>query len=51
MRNEPSFNIERMQGLLWRAAAESVPDWLPMRHVEGLAEAVRAEGLLVQGGH
>jgi len=36
MRNEPSLNIERMLGLLWRAAPESVPDWLPMRYVEWL---------------
>lgn len=39
MRNEPSLNIERMLGLLWRAAPESVPDWLPMRYVEWLAKA------------
>lgn len=36
MRNEPSMNIERMLGLLWRAAPESVPEWLPMRYVEWL---------------
>ena len=36
MRNEPSMNIERLLGLLWRAAPESVPDWLPMRHIEWL---------------
>jgi len=39
MRNEPSLNIERMLGLLWRSAPESVPDWLPMRYVEWLAKA------------
>jgi hypothetical protein len=39
MRNEPSLNIERMLGLLWRAAAESVPDWLPMRYVAWLPAA------------
>ena len=39
MRNEPSMNIERMLGLLWRAAPESVPEWLPMRYVEWLAKA------------
>lgn len=39
MRNEPSLNIERMLGLLWRAAPESVPDWLPMRYVEWMAAA------------
>src|SRR5512144_1701936 len=36
MRHEPPMNIERMLGLLWRAAPESVPEWLPMRHVEWL---------------
>ena len=36
MRNEPPLNIERMLGLLWRAAPESVPEWLPMRYVEWL---------------
>ena len=39
MRNEPPMNIERMLGLLWRAAPESVPDWLPMRYVEWLPVA------------
>jgi hypothetical protein len=36
VRNEPSLNIERMLGLLWRAAPESVPEWLPMRYVHWL---------------
>jgi hypothetical protein len=36
MRNEPPMNIERMLGLLWRAASESVPEWLPMRYVAWL---------------
>jgi hypothetical protein len=36
MRNEPPMNLERMIGLLWRAAPESVPDWLPMRYVAWL---------------
>jgi hypothetical protein len=39
MRNEPPFSIERLLGLLWRAAPESVPEWLPMRHVEWLPVA------------
>ena len=39
MRNEPPMNIERLLGLLWRASPESVPDWLPMRHVEWLPVA------------
>lgn len=36
MRNEPPTNVERLLGLLWRAAPESVPEWLPMRHVQWL---------------
>jgi hypothetical protein len=36
MRNEPSPNIEAWLGQLWSVAAESVPDWLPMRYVEWL---------------
>ncbi len=36
MKHEPPMNIERMLGRLWRAAPESVPEWLPMRHVEWL---------------
>jgi len=36
MRHEPPMNVERMIGLLWRAAPESVPEWLPMRYVEWL---------------
>jgi hypothetical protein len=36
VRNEPPMNIERLLGLLWRAAAESVPEWLPMRYVDWL---------------
>jgi len=36
MRNEPPLNIERLLGLLWRAAPESVPEWLPMRYVDWL---------------
>ena len=36
MRNEPPMNLERMLGLLWRAAPTPVPDWLPMRYVAWL---------------
>lgn len=36
MRHEPPMNLERMLELLWRAAPESVPDWLPMRYVAWL---------------
>jgi hypothetical protein len=36
MRNEPPMNVERMLGMLWDEASESVPDWLPMQYVEWL---------------
>lgn len=39
IRNEPPMNIERMLGLLWRSASESVPEWLPMRYVSWLPVA------------
>ena len=36
MRGEMSINIERALERLWARAAESVPEWLPMRYVEWL---------------
>jgi hypothetical protein len=36
MRGEMSANIERALEELWRHAAASIPDWLPMRHVQWL---------------
>jgi hypothetical protein len=36
MRNELSPNIEAWLAQLWSVAADSVPDWLPMRYVEWL---------------
>jgi len=38
MRGELSLNIERALAALWAVAAESVPDWLPMRHFERLPD-------------
>jgi hypothetical protein len=38
MRGEMSVNIERAMAALWARAAESIPDWLPMRFVERLAD-------------
>jgi hypothetical protein len=38
MRGEISLNIERALAALWRRAAASIPDWLPMRYIERLAE-------------
>jgi hypothetical protein len=36
MRGEIGLNIEAALGRLWDSAADSVPDWLPMRYVEWL---------------
>jgi len=36
MRGEMGLNIERALDQLWAAAADSVPEWLPTRHVEWL---------------
>lgn len=39
MRGETSFNIETALERLWRNAAASIPDWLPMRYVDWLPRA------------
>ena len=39
MRNQPPSSIEAWLAQLWSVAAESVPDWLPMRYVEWLPVA------------
>jgi hypothetical protein len=50
MRGEISLNIERALEHLWAKAADSIPEWLPMRFVEWLpnvyevAAAFRAAG-------
>jgi hypothetical protein len=36
MRGEMGLNVETMLSQLWARAAATVPDWLPMRHVEAL---------------
>jgi hypothetical protein len=36
MRGEMAVNIERALDQLWQHAAVSVPEWLPMRHVDWL---------------
>ena len=36
MRGEIGLNIERALQELWQRAADSIPDWLPMRHVDWL---------------
>ena len=36
MRGELAVNVETALEQLWRCAADSIPDWLPMRHIEWL---------------
>lgn len=36
MRGEMGVNVERALVELWNAAAATVPDWLPMRHIQWL---------------
>jgi hypothetical protein len=36
MRGEMSAKIDRALEQLWRHAADSIPDWLPMRHIQWL---------------
>jgi hypothetical protein len=50
MRNEPPTNIERMLGIVWRAASESVPEWLPMRYVDWLPLVYEVAGRFVRSG-
>lgn len=36
MRNKGPMIVERMLEQLWQAAPQSVPEWLPMRHIDWL---------------
>jgi hypothetical protein len=36
MRGDTSSNVDRALEQLWRHAADSIPDWLPMRHIQWL---------------
>ncbi|HUY83714.1 MAG TPA: hypothetical protein VMU86_03995 [Steroidobacteraceae bacterium] len=38
LRGEISLNVERALELLWSRAAASIPEWLPTRYVDRLAE-------------
>lgn len=44
MRGEMSLNVERELAQLWDRAAVSIPEWLPMRHVEWLPLAYEVAG-------
>jgi hypothetical protein len=39
MRNEPPMAVEAMLTRLWAGARDTVPEWLPMRHVGWLPTA------------
>ena len=39
MRGEFAAKIEAALGALWQSAAASIPDWLPMRHIDWLPAA------------
>jgi len=44
MRGEFGARIEAGLAALWRQAAPSIPEWLPMRHIEWLAQAYEVAG-------
>ena len=44
MRGEMSANIERALQQLWARAAESVPEWLPMRYVDFMPQLYEIAG-------
>ena len=44
MRGEIGLNVESALRQLWDRAADTVPDWLPMRHVEWLPLAYEVAG-------
>ncbi|MFO1401874.1 MAG: hypothetical protein U1F30_11795 [Steroidobacteraceae bacterium] len=44
MRGELAVNVERSLERLWARASDSIPDWLPMRHIEWLPLAYEVAG-------
>jgi hypothetical protein len=44
MRDEIGVNVESALRELWERAADTVPDWLPMRHIEWLPLAYEVAG-------
>jgi hypothetical protein len=44
MRGEMAVNVESALARLWARAADSIPDWLPMRYVEWLPLAYEVAG-------
>jgi len=53
MRGEIGLNVEAALERLWKHAADSIPDWLPMRHVEWLPSVyeITAHWRAGQRGH
>jgi hypothetical protein len=45
MRGEIGLNVERSLTQLWAAAADSIPEWLPTRHVDWLPAAYEVAAL------
>jgi hypothetical protein len=50
MRGEMGLLIERALAALWKRAADSIPDWLPMRYVDRLAEIYEITGRFAGAG-
>lgn len=44
MRDELGFDVDAALDRLWRRAASSIPEWLPMRYVEWLPELYEIAG-------
>lgn len=44
MRGEPPMIVEAALAKLWDRAAESIPDWLPMRYVDWLPQVYEIAG-------
>jgi len=44
MRGALALDIEAALAALWQRAAASIPDWLPMRHIDWLAQAYEVAG-------
>ena len=52
MRGEMAVNIEAMMATLWKHAAESIPEWLPMQHISWLPTVYEVAGRFkdIKGG-
>ena len=50
MRGELAINIVAALTQLWRRAAASIPDWLPMRYIEWLPQAYEVAARFRRGG-